>query len=64
MNDITVLKELSALGLYLMMYLLLLERLFVKKERVYEFDVTILEDGGESYIALVPASSGGHTQDL
>jgi len=26
-----------------MMYLLFLERLFMKKERVYEFDVVILE---------------------
>lgn len=44
------------------MYLLLLERLFMKKERVYEFDVVILEDESGGYIALVPALPGCHTQ--
>ena len=44
------------------MYLMLLERLFVKKERVYEFDVVILEDESGGYIALVPALPGCHTQ--
>jgi len=46
----------------LIMYLLLLERLFMKKERVYEFDVVILEDESGGYIALVPALPGCHTQ--
>jgi len=44
------------------MYLLLLERLLMKKERVYEFDVVILEDESGGYIALVPALPGCHTQ--
>ena len=46
----------------MIMYLLLLERLFMKKERVYEFDVVILEDESGGYIALVPALPGCHTQ--
>ena len=46
----------------MIMYLLLLERLFMKKERVYEFDVVILEDESGGYVALVPALPGCHTQ--
>ena len=34
----------------------------MKKERVYEFDVVILEDESGGYIALVPALPGCHTQ--
>ncbi len=34
----------------------------MKKERVYEFDVVILEDESEGYVALVPALPGCHTQ--
>jgi len=45
-----------------MMYLLFLGRLFMKKERVYEFDVVILEDESGGYIALVPALSYYYTQ--
>ncbi len=34
----------------------------MKKERVYEFDVVILEDETGGYVALVPALPGCHTQ--
>jgi len=34
----------------------------MKKERVYEFDVVILEDESGGYIALVPALSYYYTQ--
>ena len=34
----------------------------MKKERVYEFDVVILEDESGGYVALVPALPGCHTQ--
>ncbi len=34
----------------------------MKKERVYEFDVIILEDESGGYVALVPALPGCHTQ--
>ncbi len=34
----------------------------MRKERVYEFDVVILEDESGGYIALVPALPGCHTQ--
>ena len=52
----------STLDLYLVIRLLFLERLFMRKERVYEFDVVILEDESGGYIALVPALPGCHTQ--
>ena len=34
----------------------------MRKERVYEFDVVILEDESGGYVALVPALPGCHTQ--
>ncbi len=34
----------------------------MKRQRVYEFDVVILEDEDGSYIAFVPALPGCHTQ--
>ncbi len=34
----------------------------MKKERVYEFDVVILEDESGGYIAIVPSLPGCHTQ--
>jgi predicted RNase H-like HicB family nuclease len=34
----------------------------MKKERVYEFDVVILEDESGRYIAIVPSLPGCHTQ--
>ncbi len=34
----------------------------MKRQRVYEFDVVILEDEDGGYIAFVPALPGCHTQ--
>ena len=34
----------------------------MKRKRVYEFDVIIMEDESGGYIALVPALPGCHTQ--
>ncbi len=34
----------------------------MRKERVYEFDVVILEDESGGYIAIVPSLPGCHTQ--
>jgi len=34
----------------------------MKKEKIYEFDVVLLEDESGGYIALVPALPGCYTQ--
>jgi len=39
-----------------------LGEIVMKRKRVYEFDVIIMEDESGGYIALVPALPGCHTQ--
>lgn len=39
-----------------------MERLLMRKERVYGFDIVILKDESGGYVALVPALPGCHTQ--